>query len=91
VPCDLPSLPDGGHYRQAEIVDAIDAASAAIEIVVSRFQSHDGATPLDRLADNLSNPGLVLSASCSDWRRLDCSGCSTIAPTAWAACARAKS
>jgi len=26
VPCDLPSLPDGGHYRQAEIVDAIDAA-----------------------------------------------------------------
>jgi 2-keto-4-pentenoate hydratase len=94
VPCDLPSLPDGGHYRQAEIVDAVDAvdaAYAAIEIVVSRFQSYGGATPLDRLADNLSNAGLVLSAPCSDWRRLDCSGCSTIAPTAWAACARAKS
>ncbi|HXR20498.1 MAG TPA: hypothetical protein VN757_11265 [Steroidobacteraceae bacterium] len=71
VRCDLPSLPDGGHYRQAEIIDAIDAAYAAIEIVVSRFQSHDGATPLDRLADNISNAGLVLSAPCNDWRRLD--------------------
>ncbi|MFI4895500.1 MAG: hypothetical protein ACHP9W_04145 [Steroidobacterales bacterium] len=49
VRCDLPSLPDGGHYRQAEIIDAIDAAYAAIEIVVSRFQSHEGATPLAAL------------------------------------------
>jgi 2-keto-4-pentenoate hydratase len=68
---DLPGLPHGARYRREELIDAIDAAYAAIEIVVSRFQSHDGAAPLDRLADNISNGGLVLGAPCRDWRRLD--------------------
>jgi 2-keto-4-pentenoate hydratase len=66
-------LPDGDGARctREQLVDAIDAAYAAIEIVVSRFESHDGALPIDRLADNISNGGLVLSAPCRDWRGLD--------------------
>jgi 2-keto-4-pentenoate hydratase len=68
---DLPVPAVGGGYRREELIDAIDAAYAAIEVIVSRFRSHDGAEPLDRLADNISNGGLVLSAPCRDWQRLD--------------------
>jgi 2-keto-4-pentenoate hydratase len=68
---DLPALAAGVSYQREQLIDAIDAAYAAIEIVVSRFQSHDGAAPLDRLADNISNGGLVLAAPCRHWRRLD--------------------
>jgi 2-keto-4-pentenoate hydratase len=68
---DLPALADGERYRREQLIQAIDAAYAAIEIVVSRFQSHDGAPPLDRLADNISNGGLVHAAPCQDWRKLD--------------------
>jgi 2-keto-4-pentenoate hydratase len=68
---DLPALSNGARYQREELIAAIDAAYAAIEIVISRFQSHDGAAPLDRLADNISNGGLVLAAPCRDWRRLD--------------------
>lgn len=70
---DLPTLAEGLHYGREQLVDAIDAAYAAIEIVVSRFRSHDGAAPLARLADNISNGGLVLSAPCRDWRGLELS------------------
>ena len=68
---DLAPLPGGARYQREQLIEAIDAAYAAIEIVVSRFQSHDGAAPLDRLADNISNGGLVLGAPCHDWRALD--------------------
>ncbi len=68
---DLPTLAHGALYERDQLIEAIDAAHAAIEIVVSRFQSHDGAAPLDRLADNISNGGLVLAAPCRDWRSLD--------------------
>jgi 2-keto-4-pentenoate hydratase len=68
---DLPPLPDGARYQREQLIEAIDAAYAGIEIVTSRFQSHDGAPPLDRLADNISNGGLVVDAPCHDWRRLD--------------------
>jgi 2-keto-4-pentenoate hydratase len=68
---DLPTLADGARYEREELMDAIDATYAAIEIVVSRYRSHDGAAPLDRLADNISNGGLVLAAPCRDWRSLD--------------------
>jgi 2-keto-4-pentenoate hydratase len=69
--CDLPPLPDGQLYRLEQVIEAIDAAHAALEIVISRFQSADGAPALDRLADNLSNGGLVVGTPCHDWRRLE--------------------
>jgi 2-keto-4-pentenoate hydratase len=68
---DLPPRPGGVRYARSEIIAAIASAHCAIEILVSRFQSHEGATPLDRLADNISNAGLVLAAPCYDWQRLD--------------------
>jgi 2-keto-4-pentenoate hydratase len=68
---ELPRLPQGEHYSRAQLVEAIDSAYAAIEIVVSRFQSHEGARPLDRLADGISNGGLVLSEPCREWRAVD--------------------
>ena len=42
---DLPALSNGARYQREELIAAIDAAYAAIEIVISRFQSHDGAAP----------------------------------------------
>lgn len=62
--------PEGRPYELAEVLDAIDSAHAAIEIVISRFQTHEGATPLDRLADNISNGGLVVGPAISHWREL---------------------
>jgi 2-keto-4-pentenoate hydratase len=67
----LPPLPDGRRYQMDQVVDAIGSAHAAIEIVISRFASHEGAAPLDRLADNISNGGLVLGPSLTNWRQLD--------------------
>jgi 2-keto-4-pentenoate hydratase len=67
----LPALPDGRHYGREQVIAAIGTAHAAIEIVISRFHSHDGAAPLDRLADNISNGGLVLGPPCDRWQELD--------------------
>ena len=66
----MPPLGPGHRYGCEQVLDAIDAAYAAIEIVTSRFRSHEGAPRLDRLADNISNAGLVISAPCRDWRSL---------------------
>jgi 2-keto-4-pentenoate hydratase len=65
------ALPPGRAYSRDEVIDAIGAAYPAIEIVISRFQRHESAAPLDRLADNLSNGGLVLGAPLEGWRQLD--------------------
>jgi 2-keto-4-pentenoate hydratase len=67
----LPPLPSGQRYGREELMSAIGAAHAAIEIVISRFERHETAEVLDRLADNISNGGLVLGPPCEDWRRLD--------------------
>lgn len=67
----LPPLPAGQRYAMDQVIEAIESAHAAIEIVVSRFASHEGAAPLDRLADNISNGGLVLGPPVTDWRALD--------------------
>jgi len=68
---DLPPLGEGRGYSRDQLREAIDSAHAAIEIVVSRYQSHAGAAPLARLADNISNGGLILSAPCAQWRSLE--------------------
>jgi len=68
---DLDALPGGRRYGLAELEGAIAAVHAVIEIVHSRFASIQAAPPLDRLADNLSNAGLVRGAACRDWRALE--------------------
>jgi 2-keto-4-pentenoate hydratase len=67
----LAPLAGDRRYAREEVVDAIAAAHAAIEIVVSRFHSHETASALDRLADNISNGGLVVGPPCEDWRKFD--------------------
>jgi 2-keto-4-pentenoate hydratase len=65
------ALPAGRHYSRDEVIDAIGSAHAAIEILISRFQRHETAAVLDRLADNISNGGLVLSSGLERWQHLD--------------------
>ena len=67
----LPALPEGRHYQLEQVIAAIGSAHAVIEVLISRFRSLEGAPPLDRLADNLSNGGLVIGAPCENWQQLD--------------------
>jgi 2-keto-4-pentenoate hydratase len=67
----MPPLSAGTRYTREQVIDAIGSAHAAIEIVVSRFQKHETAQVLDRLADNISNAGLVLGPPCEHWREID--------------------
>lgn len=64
------TLPAGRRYTREEVIEAIGCAHAAIEVVISRFQRHETAAPLDRLADNLSNGGLVLGPPLERWHHL---------------------
>jgi 2-keto-4-pentenoate hydratase len=64
------TLAAGRRYTRQEVIDAIGSAHAAIEIVISRFQRHESAAVLDRLADNLSNGGLVLGPALERWQQL---------------------
>jgi 2-keto-4-pentenoate hydratase len=65
------ALKAGQRYERNSVMAAIGSAHAAIEIVVSRFLRHELAEPLDRLADNISNAGLVLGPPCQSWRQLN--------------------
>ncbi len=67
---DLEALPGGRRYGLQELDAAIESVHAVLEIVYSRFASQDAAPPLDRLADNLSNAGLVRGAPCGPWHGL---------------------
>jgi 2-keto-4-pentenoate hydratase len=67
---DMEPLSAGRRYGLAQLEAAIDAVHPVIEIVHSRFAVLAAAPPLDRLADNLSNAGLVRGAACRDWRAL---------------------
>lgn len=52
-------------------VEAAVVAFAAIEIVDSRFADYRAAPFLDRLADRMSNGGMVIGPDCPAWRLLD--------------------
>jgi 2-keto-4-pentenoate hydratase len=67
---DLPPLPAGQRYARDAVLAAVGSAHAAIEIVLSRFHSHEGAPLLDRLADNGSNGGLIVGAAVTAWGAL---------------------
>jgi 2-keto-4-pentenoate hydratase len=67
---DMDALPGNQPYGMEQLEDGIASAHPVIEILYSRFASLEAAPPLDRLADNLSNAGLVRGAACPDWRGL---------------------
>ncbi len=66
---DLP--PRSAPYEESEVVDAVAAVHAAIEIVESRFVDLDSVDELSKLADNGSNEGIVIGSAYADWRAVD--------------------
>jgi 2-keto-4-pentenoate hydratase len=66
---DLP--PRSAPYTEREIVDAVGAVHAAIEIVESRFIDLNSVDELSKLADNGSNEGVVIGPAYADWRAVD--------------------
>lgn len=62
--------PRAAPYSREEVASALDAC-VAIEVVSSRYADSDTATKLDKLADNVSNGGLVTGTLVEDWRGLD--------------------
>jgi len=65
---DLP--PREAPYSRAEVAAAVEACPV-IEVVSSRFAVTSGAPMLDRIADGISNGGLVVGPACADWQRFD--------------------
>jgi 2-keto-4-pentenoate hydratase len=65
---DLP--PRAEPYTREEVAAAVDVC-AAIEVVDSRFRDQSVVTPMERLADCISNGGFVYGPAVSDWQKLD--------------------
>jgi 2-keto-4-pentenoate hydratase len=65
------ALPPHRQYSRQEVIEAIGSAHPAIEVVISRFARHESAAVLDRLADNISNGGLILGPPLERWQQLD--------------------
>jgi 2-keto-4-pentenoate hydratase len=57
-------------YERGEIEDAVTAL-AAIEIVNTRFADYASTSNLDRIADRMSNGGMVFGVPWPDWRNVD--------------------
>ncbi len=66
---DLPPRPGG--YSENEVLDAVKAVHAAIEIVDSRFTDWKRVSAAPKLADNGGNAGIVIGPACADWRGMD--------------------
>jgi 2-keto-4-pentenoate hydratase len=66
---DLP--PRSAPYSESEVVDAVGAVHAAIEIVESRFADMNEVDEFSKLADNGSNEGIVIGPAYTDWRAVD--------------------
>jgi 2-keto-4-pentenoate hydratase len=66
---DLP-LRSGG-YNENEVLDAVGAVHAAIEIVDSRFVDWKAVSAAPKLADNGGNAGIVIGPAYADWRNVD--------------------
>lgn len=57
-------------YTRDDVAAAVDAL-AAIEVVTSRFAEPGNASPLDKLADNVSNGGFAPGTTVAAWQGLD--------------------
>jgi 2-keto-4-pentenoate hydratase len=66
---DLPSR--ATPYTREEVLDAIEAAFPAIELVVSRYTDLAAAPLMDSIADNISHAGLVIGEDVPGWRGMD--------------------
>ncbi len=66
---DLP--PRGTAYTLDEVLDAVDAAFPAIELVKSRYTDMRAVTPLEGMADNVAHAGFVHGADVANWRSFD--------------------
>ena len=62
------------HYAAIEILEAVSHAVVTIEIVNHRFTDVDAVSPLEKLADNQANGGLVVSEGVADWRGINLMG-----------------
>ena len=58
-------------YTESEVVDAVQSANAAIEILQSRLPDFLGSPIPERIGDALGNGGLILGQPVLDWRRLN--------------------
>jgi 2-keto-4-pentenoate hydratase len=65
---DLPPRPT--PYTREDVAAAVEAC-AAIEPVSSRYEDADAATPLEKLADSISNGAFVHAAVVKDWQGLE--------------------
>jgi 2-keto-4-pentenoate hydratase len=59
------------HYSAKEVLEAVGEAVVTIELVNHRFVDVDAVSPLEKLADNQANGGLVVSEGRTDWGSLD--------------------
>ena len=66
---DLP--PRGTPYSLDEVLDAVDAAFPAIELVKSRYTDMRAVSPLEAMADNVAHVGFVHGADVANWRSFD--------------------
>lgn len=69
---DLPRR--ANHYTAAEILGAVSEAVVTIELVNHRFTDVDAVSPLEKLADNQANGGLVVSAGVKNWGAINLMG-----------------
>jgi 2-keto-4-pentenoate hydratase len=69
----LPPLPGGREYTRAAVLAAIGSAHAALELCACRVGDFKSPLQLGKLADAISNDGLVLGAALESWRDLDLS------------------
>lgn len=65
-------LPDRGKpYSLDEVLDAVDAAFPAIELVRSRYVDMRAVSPFESMADNVAHVGFVHGADVANWRGFD--------------------
>ena len=70
-------LPDPADPDFEELVRQRVSPVAVIEVCDTRLEVLDAATPLQKLADNQLNGGLVVGEPCDDWDTLDMSSVNT--------------
>lgn len=66
---DLP--PRAAPYTRAEVLDAIDGAFPAVELVLSRYVDPATVPLLSAMADSVAHGGLVCGADVPGWRGMD--------------------
>jgi 2-keto-4-pentenoate hydratase len=63
--------PRATPYSQEEVLDAVEAAFPAVEMVASRYVDLTQVGPLEAMADSIAHAGLVCGADVPGWRGMD--------------------